>query len=409
MASLAVRGGRPIRTEPFPVWPVWGDEEIDNLTQVIKGGQWGRLKGTVTSDFERRFADLHQAKHGICINSGTTALQIALIAADVATGSEVICPAYTFIATASAIVDIGCVPIFVDVQPDTFNIDPRQIEAAITERTTAIMPVHFAGRPFDLDAVMEIATKRRLKVVEDAAQAWGAAWRDRPVGAIGDAGCFSFQSSKNITCGEGGIILTNDDQVAKFAKAHHNCGRSEVGQWYEHYYYGGNYRMTELQAAVLHAQLNRYEELHRIRLENLDYLNQELAQIPGITICSPDDRITNHACHLFVFRYIKSHFADAPRASFLDALRKEGIPASPGYSLPLYQQPVFREKSFGPRGRKVDLDIDYSKFHCPVTEKLCFEEAIWFTQNMLLGTKEDMDQIIAAIEKISKHADELSD
>ncbi|MBN1541867.1 DegT/DnrJ/EryC1/StrS family aminotransferase [candidate division KSB1 bacterium] len=408
MAFLAIRGGEPVRTESFPVWPVWGDEEIANLTQVIKSGQWGRLKGTVTADFERRFAELQGARYGICLNSGTTALQIALVAADVMPGTEVICPAYTFIATASAIVDVGCIPVFVDVDPNTFNIDPEKIRQAITDRTSAIMPVHFAGRPFDVDAVLQIARDHGLKVIEDAAQAWGASWNGKPVGALGDAGCFSFQSSKNINCGEGGIILTNDEMVAKFAQAHHNCGRSQDGQWYEHFYYGGNYRMTELQAAVLHAQLDRYPELHRIRLENLAYLQQGLAEIDGIELCSDDARITRHACHLYAFRYLKSHFSGAAKSVFIEALRKEGIPASPGYSLPLYAQPVFRQKSFGPRGKKVHLDIDYTTCHCPVTEDLCYEQAVWFTQNMLLGTQEDMDDIIEAVVKISEHADEIA-
>jgi len=405
--SLAINGGAPLRSKPFPVWPVWGDEEIENLTRVIKSGKWGRLAGKESETFEKKFADAHEARHGIALNSGTTALRVALMAADIDAGDEVIVPAYTFIATASAVVEAGAVPIFVDIEPHTYNIDPAAIEKAITPRTRAIMPVHFAGRAADMDALQKIAQKHNLVIIEDAAQAWGASWKGRMVGAIGAAGCFSFQSSKNVNCGEGGIILTNDDVVAKFARSHHNCGRSEDGLWYEHFYFGGNYRITELQSAVLLAQFDRYEELHKIRQENYALLVDLLSDIDGIEPLTLDENITSHACHLFIFRYEKEHFSGAPKAKFIDALRKEGIPTSPGYSIPLYKQPVFLNKSFGPRGKIVDLPVDYSKDFCPETEKACYEEAIWFTQSILLGSEEDMQDIAAAIEKIQGESGSL--
>ncbi len=407
MASLAIKGGKPVRTAPFPVWPVWGDEEIDNLTAVIKSGKWGRINGKVTESFEQKFAAYQQAQYGIAMNSGTTALRLALTAADVDAGSEVICPAYTFIATASAAVEAGCIPVFVDIDPDTYNMDPKTVEQAISPRTAAIMPVHFAGRPADLDGIMAIAKKHNLKVIEDAAQAWGAEWRGKKVGAIGDAGCFSFQSSKNINAGEGGIILTNDELINKFAKSHHNCGRSEDGMWYEHFYFGGNYRITEFQSAVLLAQLGRYEELMKIRQQNYARLNELLSPIEGIKILPDDERVTSHSCHLYIFRYQKQHFADKPKTAFIDALRKEGIPCSAGYSIPLYKQPVFLNRAFGPRGKSVALPVNYHTFNCPETEKACYEESIWFTQNVLLGTEEDMQDIATAIIKIKEQADQL--
>ena len=407
MANLAINGGTPVRTAPFPVWPVWGDQELNNLAAVIKSGQWGCLKGNVTGDFEKRFAEYMQAKHGICINSGTTALQIALIAADVNPGSEVLVPAYTFIATATAVVEVGAIPIFVDIDPRTYNIDIEKARAAITDKTAAIMPVHFAGRSTDMDAINALAAEHGLKVVEDAAQAWGSEWNGKRVGALGDAGCFSFQSSKNINAGEGGIILTNDDQVAKMARSHINCGRSDDGLWYEHFYFGGNYRMTEFQSAVLMAQFDRYEELKNIRFENYQYLLNGFKDIDGIELLSDDPKITSHSVHLFIFKYKKEHFAGASKTRFIDAMRKEGIFTSPGYSLPLYKQPVFMNKSFGPRGRAVDLPVDYAGMNCPETEIACYEEAIWFTQNMFLGSTKDMDDIITSVKKIKQHAVEL--
>ena len=408
MSKLAINGGSPIRTEGYPKWPVWGDEEIRNLTEVIKSGKWGCLNGSKTAEFEKKYAEYQHAKYGICINSGTTALKVALLAADVDPGTEVIVPAYTFIATASAVVEMGGIPIFVDIEPETYNIDPKAIEAAITDKTSAIMPVHFAGRPANMDAILEIAKKHDFKVVEDAAQGWGSEWKGTRVGAIGDAGTFSFQSSKNINAGEGGIILTNDDMVAKMAASHVNCGRSEDGEWYEHFYFGGNYRLTELQAAVLLAQLDRYDELLNIRYGNLKYLNEQLADVEGIELCFDDPNITNHSSHLFIFRYKKEMFANKPKNSFITAMKAEGIPTSPGYSIPLYKQPVFENKAFGPRGKTVDLPVDYKSFHCPETEKACYEESIWFTQNTLLGTQEDMDDIIEAIQKIKENSTELN-
>ena len=408
MSFLAINGGKPVRTNPFPVWPVWGDEEITYLTNVIKSGNWGSLTGKLTPEFEQKFAEYQNAKYGICVNSGTTALKIALTAADVDSGSEVIVPAYTFIATATAVVEMGGIPIFVDIDPDTYNIDIKKAEEAITKKTTAIMPVHFAGRPTDMDAIIKLAKKYNLKIIEDAAQAWGAEWKGRRVGAIGDAGCFSFQSSKNINSGEGGIILTNDELVAKMAKSHINCGRSEEGLWYEHFYFGGNYRITELQTAVLLAQFERYDELKEIRQKNYLYLSENLSNIEGIEPLKDDPDVTSHACHLFIFKYKKEYFANKSKSSFIEAMRKEGIFTSPGYSIPLYKQPVFLNKAFGPRGRSVNLPVDYKNNFCPETEKACYEEAIWFTQNILLGTEQDMDDIVSAITKIKENAEELN-
>lgn len=407
MARLAVKGGKPVRTEHFPVWPVWGDEEIQNLTNVVKSGKWGCLSGTRTAEFEQQFATYQHARHGICVNSGTTALRLALTAADVSAGDEVIVPAYTFIATASAVIDMGGIPVFVDIDPETYNMDVKAAEQAITERTRAIMPVHFAGRPIDMDAVLALAKKHDLKIVEDAAQAWGAEWKGNRLGAMGDVGCFSFQASKNINAGEGGIIITNDDVVAKMARSHNNCGRSEDGLWYEHFYFGGNTRMTEFQAAVLQAQFARYDGQKEIRQGNLAYLNEKLGEIEGIEPLADDENITSHASHLYIFKYIKKSFANKPKENFIEAMQQEGIPTSTGYSLPLYKQPVFLNKAFGPRGKTVDLPVDYASFDCPETEKACSEEAIWFTQNMLLGTRDDMDDIITAIKKVKENADEM--
>lgn len=407
MAALALHGGTPVRQKPFPTWPVWGDEEIANLTEVVKSGKWGSLAGSKVKEFEQKFAAYQQARFGVCVNSGTTALRLALMASGVESGQEVLVPNYTFIASATAVLEAGAVPVFVDVEFDTYNMDADVLAAHLSPRTAALMPVHFAGRPANMDKIMDFAKKHGLQVIEDACQAWGAEWDGRRVGAIGNAGAFSFQSSKNINAGEGGIITTNDPEVDKMARAHANCGRSADGQWYEHFYYGGNSRMTEFQAAVLLAQLGRFDELQAIRHENATYLDEQLRRIPGVEPLANPPKATRQSHHLYIFRYRKEEFHGAPKGRFIEALRKEGIPCSPGYSLPLNKQPVFLRKSFGPRGKSIPLPVDYEKVSTPVTERACYEEAVWFTQNLLLGTKEDMDNIVEAIAKVREHAAEL--
>ncbi len=407
MAHLAVGGGNPVRRAPFPTWPVWGDEEIENLATVVRSGAWGCTTGRFTPEFEKNFAAYHSAVYGVCVNSGTTALRLALLAADIGPGDRVLVPAYTFFASASAIVEAGAVPVFIDIDSATYTISPRLAEEACAAGATAIMPVHFAGRPADMDVLVSMSRRRGLKIVEDAAQAWGSEWRGRKVGTFGAAGCFSFQSSKNINAGEGGIIVTNDEVVARMARSFSNCGRRPQGQWYEHFSLGGNFRMTEFQSAVLLAQLGRYEGQRKAREKNLVFLNERLAGVQGIETLQSDPRVTAHSAHLFIFRYKREAFAGKSKTSFVRALQGEGIPASAGYADPLYRQPVFVNTAFGPRGRSVPWPVDYRSFHCPATESACRDEAVWLPQNVLLGTVSDMNDIIEAIEKVRAHAGEM--
>jgi dTDP-4-amino-4,6-dideoxygalactose transaminase len=407
MAKLAINGGSPVKTKPFPKWPVWNQNEINNLKVVVESGKWGSMQGNMVKTFTDKFASFHQAKFGTCVNSGTVALSIGLKSAGIGCGDEVILPAYTFVASATAILDTGAIPIFVDIDPQTYNIDVDAIEHAITEKTGAIMPVHFGGRPAEMDRILSIAKKHNLKILEDAAQAWGSEWNHQKVGAIGDAGGFSFQSSKNITSAEGGIILTNDEETAKFCGSFSNCGRVEGGVWYEHYYLGGNYRMTEFQAAVLLAQFDRYPELKQKREKNAQYLNKHLSQIEGVEILSNDPKITSNSYHLYIWRYKKEHFNNIPKSKFIEAMQKEGVILSAGYSIPLYAQPLFKNQAFGPRGKQVDLGIDYNAYLLPETENACYEEAIWFPQFVLLGDEDDMKDIVNAIVKVKENVGEI--
>lgn len=406
--KLALLGGEPVRTAPFPAWPVFDDLERGALREVLDSGIWGiAADGAKITDFERAFAKAHDAAYGQAVFNGSVALEVALRALEIDYGDEVIVPAYTFLATATTCLMAGAVPVFVDIDPDTYNIDPAAVEAAITTRTRVIIPVHIGGLPADLDAILDIARRHDLVVLEDACQAHGASWKGRRVGAHGNLGCFSFQSSKNINAGEGGIILTDDAALAERCWSVHNCGRIRDGRWYQHEVLGGNYRMTQWQAAILLAQLTRLETLAERREENGRYLAERLGALEGFRPLARDERVTQHGYHLFISRYDPNAFEGLTRARFLEAMRAEGIPCSEGY-VPLYRMPAIQagvrrlKAAVGQTGGYPDVLPD-----CPVTERVCNEEGVWFAQTMLLGTHADMDDIVTSVAKVQSGAKAL--
>lgn len=413
MAHLAIAGGKPLRQAPFPRWPSWDQGEVEAVKAVVESGRWGALQGTAVRDFETEFAAYQEAVFGMAVVNGTVALKLALTAAGVGVGDEVIVPGYTFVATATVALEIGAVPVFADIDPQTYTLDPASVAACVTPRTRAIIPVHLGGRPADMDAILSLAQQHNLVVVEDAAQAWGAAWCGRKVGALGHIGGFSFQSSKNITAGEGGLMLTNDPALAEMACSLSNCGRRQGQPWYAHYVLGGNYRLSEFQGAVLRVQLQRYPQHLQQRQANAAYLEQALSEVAGMSTLRQDPRVTANAYHIFFLRYHAEAFGGASKARFLAALQAEGIDGiHGGYSLPVYRQPVLLAENFGlatpPLFRGVYPDTpDYRQVTCPATDRACNEEAIWIRQNMLLGERQDMDDIVAAIYKIQRYSDEL--
>jgi len=319
------------------------------------------------------------------------------------------------VATATAALEIGAVPVFADIDPDTYTLDPVSTAACITPRTRAILPVHLGGRPADMDAIMALAQRHGLVVIEDAAQAWGASWQGRKAGTLGHVAGFSFQSSKNITAGEGGIILTNDAAIGALARSLSNCGRQPDGLWYAHYVLGGNYRLSELHGAILRVQLRRYPPQLARRQANAAYLEQALSEVAGMTTLRQDERVTSNAYHILFLRYHREAFGGASRERFLAAIRAEGIDAMhAGYSLPVYRQPALRAKNFGlatpPLFSGVYPEMpDYSQVAWPVTDRACDAEALWVRHNVLLGERQDMDDIVAAIDKIQRYSDELQE
>ena len=409
MSSLAINGGKPVRTRPFASWPIWDEREEHALVEVLRSGVWGALdpERSRVAQFEGAFARSHHAQHGLCVTNGSAALEVALRAAGVGLGDEVIVPAYTFVATASACLMAGAVPIFVDIEPDTYNIDATRVEEAITAQTKAVIPVHIGGCPADLDRIMEIARKHGISVIEDACQAHAASWNGARVGSIADMGCFSFQSSKNINAGEGGIILTQSEALADRVWSIRNCGRVREGRRYQHEIVGFNFRMTEWQGAVLLAQLTRMEDLASRREANAGCLSEGLAVIEGIEPQKRDARVTQHAYHLFIFRYDRAAFEGLPREAFLTALQAEGIPCSKGYD-PLYRTQAIQRGVTDLRRHVTGRETAYELPDCPVTENACDAEGVWLAQNVLLGTADDMDDIVRAVDKIKRNAGRIA-
>jgi dTDP-4-amino-4,6-dideoxygalactose transaminase len=415
MAHLAIAGGEPIRRAPFPRWPFWNQEEVEAVQAVVASGRWGAQQGNEVRRFETEFAAYHGAAHGIAVTNGTVALKLALTAAGVGLGDEVIMPGYTFVATATAALEIGALPVFADIDPQTYTLDPVSAEACITSRTRALLPVHLGGRPADMEAIMALAQRHNLVVIEDAAQAWGASWQGRMAGTLGHVAGFSFQSSKNITAGEGGMILSNDAAIGAMARSLSNCGRQPDGLWYAHYVLGGNYRLSELHGAILRVQLRRYPEHLARRQANATYLERAVSEVLGITTLRQDTRVTSNAYHILFLQYHAEAFGGASRERFLAAMHAEGIEGMhAGYSLPAYRQPVLRAKNFGLATPPLFSGVypqtpDYSQVACPVTDRACDAEAVWVRQNMLLGERQDMDDIVAAMVKIQSHCDELQE
>lgn len=405
-AKLAINGGKPVRTKPFPKWPQYNEQERKLLLEVLESNDWGRLGGNKVKEFEEKFAAFHNAKYGIAVSNGTAGLRVALLAAGIKDGDEVIVPAYTFIATATAVLEVNAVPIFVDIEPDTYNISPQSIESAITPKTKVIIPVHFGGLSADMDKINQIARKYNLVVIEDACHAHGAEFKGKKLGTLGDMGVFSFQSSKIMTAGEGGIVISNNKKYATLIHSFHNCGRLASGIGYKHIRLGSNHRMTEWQAAILLAQLSRLNEQIERRNQNGLYLDEKLREIPGIEPLSRKPKVTRHSYYLYIFRYRKEFFNNVPKKIFVEALKKEGIPCSVGYPIPLYKQSIFVKKNFGPYAPAA-RKINYTAIHCPNCERACTEEAVWIPQYVLLGDKKDMDDIVKAIVKIQENKHEL--
>ncbi|MGE0760960.1 MAG: DegT/DnrJ/EryC1/StrS family aminotransferase [Pirellulaceae bacterium] len=406
----ALLGGTPVRTKGFPGWPVVQQNDRDSWRKVLDEGRWCRLEGQHANQFEKAYAALTGTRHCVVTANGTSALFTSLNAMGIGPGDEVIVPPYTFVATINVVLLNYALPIFVDTDRATLQIDAGKIEAAITPRTRCIIPAHIGGNAADLDTVLAIGKKHGIPILEDACQAHLAEWRGRKLGSWGQAGCFSFQASKNLNSGEGGAIISNDETMIERCYAFHNNGRARRGSGFGYAHGGANLRMTEFQAALLLEQMSRVEEQSQRREANAKHLTEQLQGIAGLTPARQYPGCTRNAYHLYMFRYDPAGFAGLTRDKFLQALRAEGVPCSGGYS-PLNKEP-FLQEVLGSRAYvtiygQERLAAWWKANDCPENDRLC-GEAIWLTQTMLLGERRDMDDIVEAIRKIQQHAGELA-
>lgn len=422
MNSLAIKGGSPIRdakTNPWPKWPVWDEKEEKALLEVLNSGVWS-YNGPKETEFNKDFAEYTGVKYAISAANGTVTLQMALEACGIGVGHEVILPGLTWQATAATILDVNATPIIVDVCEDTWCIDPKAVEAAITPRTKAIVPVHLYGSFANMDEIMRIAKKHNLYVIEDCAHKHGGEWNGKKAGSIGDVGSFSFQLSKHLTAGEGGVLTTNNFEIAERLDALRNCGRRPEGMNKEvdkgaglysdqgNFYQGGNFRITEFQAAILVEALKRLPEQNAIRDENGIYLNSLLTDLPGIKPMKRDERETKEAYFNFAFRYFKDEFKGLPVAKFREALTAEiGIQVSASYE-PLNKCSLYVPHTKPCRHKLNDeywAAINPKRFDLPVCDRIHFEESVCIHHKILMGTKKDMEMIAAAIKKIFENAE----
>ena len=426
MNNLALFGGKPIRNKPFPPHPIIGLEEIKAVTDVLISGKLSTfiaqagdnfLGGEKIKQFESDFADYHGVKYAVAFNSATAALHSAVVGCGVKVGEEVLVPPYTFTSTATCVLMNNSIPVFVDIEPYTFCINWTGINKALLAKclgetynsnVKAVIPVHLFGHPADMDIIMEIARRYRLKVIEDCAQAIGATYKNKKVGTIGDCGVFSFQETKNITTGEGGMLITDNEEIATITRMVRNHGEvvleSQKQRTYRSDILGWNYRMTEMEAALGIVQLKKLDILNEGRIKLASYLFERIAKIDGLT---PPTVYPNckHVYYMYPIKY-DSEKVGIPRGLFVKALVAEGIPFSAGYVKPLYLNPIYHEnkpfiyKYFG-------LDIGYDKGICPVTERMYEKELILTGVVRPPATFGDMDNIVKAIEKVIAYKKEL--
>jgi dTDP-4-amino-4,6-dideoxygalactose transaminase len=401
--KLAIDGGSPVRNAeetPWPKWPNNREEDWErDIEPALKDVYLSRSEGlpaTQSDAFGSSFAAYCDGRYGIIMPHGTDAISAAIIGSldldGIGEGGELIIPNYTFIATASAALSVRCSLSLVDVDPVSFTILPEAIENAITKKSVGILPVHLGGHPADMDTINAIAAKHGLVVIEDCAQAHGAEINGKKVGSFGHVGAFSFQSSKNLTSGEGGCLVTNDVEIRDRAHAFKDVGRRPGGERWEYPRLGWNYRTSEYLAAILLKRLPHLEDQTKLRNAHAEILTEALSEIEGFKPPAWRPWVTKHGYHLYMCLYDPDHFGGKTRNEFVSAMHAEGITCSPGYQRPLTDEGAL----------KTILDRYPEKVRrnpCPNIEYAC-AHSVWFFQSMLLGTKEDLDDIVDAVKKV---------
>jgi dTDP-4-amino-4,6-dideoxygalactose transaminase len=408
MKELAINGGAPVRSDAYPAWPSGADREIEAVTDVIRSGVWGGFPepGRYAGRFEEAFAAYQGATHGILMANGTVTMEVALKALGIGWGDEVIIPALTFAATAYAPIAAGALPVIVDVTPDTWCIDPDLVEQAITPKTKAIMPVHLGHHMADMDRIMEIANQHGLAVVEDCAHAHGQHWRGRGAGCIGDFGSFSHQSSKILTAGEGGSLLTSDEDLARRAHSLIDCGRAKDANEMEHTF-GANYRLGELHAALLVVAMERFPAQQAQRADSGKLFEELVAQVKGVRVMPVDPRVTRWSFYNYILAIDPDAFAGRTNEVVCAALEAEGIPAEVQYP------PMSRYELFQPSLSRLPVCVEFAdrldpqRMSLPVAEAAGLRESVYFMENVFRDGTKGIEDAVEAIAKVQRHAGEL--
>lgn len=413
MSKLAILGGPKTRTEPYPDWPVWDERDLLAVTDVIRSGQWGGFPfpGPKTTEFAKKFADLQGGGYAVPMANGTVTMEVALRASDIGWGDEVIVPAYTFQATASAPMAAGALPVVVDIDPDNYCIDPQAVEKAVTSKTRAIIPVHLGSSMADMDAIMAIAEKHHLLVIEDCAHAHGARWNGVGAGTIGHFGSFSLQSSKTLTSGEGGILLCRTPELAARAASIIDCGRPHaLGGGPEESGgasgMGANYRLSELLSALALVGLERFPEQAAQREKMAAYMDESLSEIEGVRILKRDPRHTTRSFYRYILA-IDPHVFGMDHELLCAALDSEGIPCWTGYEA-MNNYSLFQpQRSRLPVPSAFPEYFQFDKMDLPEARRACEHEAVWLDESIFRSGPKGVDDSVAAIKKIRQNAAEL--
>lgn len=397
MAKLAINGGEQAKTKAFPKWPYSNEREIELVGEVFSSGNWWRMTGDKVKTFEHNFAALHNVKYCLGVTNGTHAIEIALTALGIKHGDEVIVPAVTFISTGSAVIYVNATPVLVDIDPETFCMIPEAFEKAITPKTKAVIPVHMAGHACDMEKICAIAKKHNIKVIEDAAHAHGGQCNGKMIGSYGDISIFSFQNGKIMTCGEGGALITNNEELYKKAYLIHGVGRPENDRVYEHSVLGSNDRMNEFSAAILIAQQERLSEMNKKRDKNALLLDSLLVNMEGIRPQGRKEYATLITHYMYMFYYDPDYFNGLSRKDFVNYLNIEGVPAFICFPV-LSDTTFFKNNDFYGR---ID-DYKQSSTNDISNAKNVASNVVWLPHFALLGDEQDINEIAQAIKKIQE-------
>ena len=397
MTKLAINGGKQTKTKAFPKWPYSNEREIKLVGEVFSSGNWWRMTGDKVKAFELDFAALHNVKYCLGVTNGTHALEIALTALGIKHGDEVIVPAVTFISTGSAVIYVNATPVLVDIDPETFCMSPEAFEKAITPKTKAVIPVHMAGHACDMERICAIAKRHNIKVIEDAAHAHGGQCNGKMLGSYGDMAIFSFQNGKIMTCGEGGALITDSEELYKKAFLIHGVGRPDGDRVYEHSVLGSNDRMNEFSAAILIAQQERLSKMNKRRDQNALLLDSLLANTEGIKPQGRKKYATLITHYMYMFYYDPNYFNGVSRKDFVDYLIAEGVPAFICFPV-LSDTTFFKNNDFYGR-----INVyKQSPLNDISNAKNIASNVVWLPHFTLLGDEQDISEIAKAIKKIQE-------